>query len=134
MPIPIIVGVGDFKNPSMKPEDAKEPALLMLSAINAALRDAGAEDFNKLRAAIDGITVVRTWSWPYIDLPGLLAERLGSRNLRHKQYTDNGGNTPAKILDETARRVSRGEIDVGLVVGGEALASRKRTLVLRRSV
>ena len=132
MPIPIIIGVGDFKNPSMLPEDAEEPASLMLSAINAAIHDTGIKNVDELRPAIDGITVVRTWSWPYADLPALLAQQLAIKNLRHTEYTDHGGHSPAKILDETARRISRGDITAGIIVGGEALASRKSIPTLRR--
>ena len=33
--------------------------------------------------------------------------------LRRKVYTDHGGNSPAKVLDETARAIARGEVDVG---------------------
>lgn len=131
MPIPIIIGVGDFKNPSIKPEDAKEPASLMLSAINAAIHDTGIKNTKDLQTAIDDITVVRTWSWPYTDLPALLAQQLGTKKLRHSQYTDHGGHSPARILDETARRISCGEVRVGIIVGGEALASSKSTLMLR---
>lgn len=128
---PIIIGVGDLKNPSVKPEDAKEPASLMLSAVNVALHDTGVKDIHKLVSAIDGISVVRTWTWPYADLPALLAQRLGTGKLRHKQYTDHGGNLPAKILDETARRISCAEVALEIIVGGEALGSRELTLTLR---
>ncbi|EED23569.1 conserved hypothetical protein [Talaromyces stipitatus ATCC 10500] len=121
---PIIVGVGDIRNVSTKIEDAREPADLMLDAIQQALRDTGLGSITSLRSQIDSIDVVRTWTFAYGDLPGLLAKRLNIASpLKHKLYTANGGNQPAKILDEAARRISRGENKLALVTGGEALAS-----------
>ncbi|KAF1999553.1 hypothetical protein P154DRAFT_436929 [Amniculicola lignicola CBS 123094] len=121
---PIIIGVGDVKNRSLAIADAKEPAQLILEAIRIALSDSKAEYSEKLKEAVDSIDVVKTWTWPYPDLPGLLAEKLGvDKTLNHKFCSDHGGNQPAKLCDEAARRVSRGECKVAIVCGGEALAS-----------
>ena len=60
--IPVIVGVGDIKNRSTKVEDAREPAQLMLDAIQSALEDTGLQDTACLREHIDSIDVVRTWT------------------------------------------------------------------------
>jgi acetyl-CoA acetyltransferase len=154
--IPIIVGVADIVNRSLSPADAREPAALMLEAVHAALADAfiqtspeaggdtkadsekekeeDARDEKKeekkkdaLRAAVDSIDVVRTWTWPYADLPGLLCEKLGlgigEREVKWKRYSEHGGDKPGKMVDEAARRIARGECSVAVVVGGEALAS-----------
>ncbi|GAB7349143.1 hypothetical protein MBLNU459_g8085t1 [Dothideomycetes sp. NU459] len=75
-----------------------------------------------LRSGINSIDVVRTWTWPYPDLPGLLAQKLGAKPL-HTSYSDHGGNQPAKLLDEAARRIATGRSKVAVVTGGEALAS-----------
>ncbi|KAF2679380.1 acetyl-CoA acetyltransferas-like protein [Lentithecium fluviatile CBS 122367] len=121
---PVIVGVGDIKNRSIALEDAKEPATLIHEAILAAAQDASAVDASKLQAAIDSIDVVRTWTWPYPDLPGLLAKKLGVRKgLKRGFYSEHGGDKPGKLLDAAARRVANGEVKVTVVAGGEALAS-----------
>ena len=122
--IPVIIGVGDFKNRSQKVEDAIEPAELMLKAIDIALSDTGLSNPSTLKSKIDSIDVVLTWTWPYPDLSGLLGEKLGvKQGLKHSFVSPHGGNQPAKLLDEAARRVSRGETGVAIVTGGEALAS-----------
>lgn len=120
--IPIIVGVADIKNKNVK--DAREPAVLMLEAITQALHDTqlAPEAVQQLRQEIDSIDVVRTWTWPYADLPGLLAGKLGVQP-RRKHYTDHGGNQPAKLLDEAALRIATGQSKVAVITGGEALAS-----------
>lgn len=123
-PIPIIVGVGDFKYPPVKPEKALEPYQLMLQAIQRAIQDTYLPEMaaKQLQAAIDSVDVVATWSWPYQDLPGLLSEKLGV-DAAHKFISDHGGNQPAKLVDEAARRISLGKTKVAVVTGGEALAS-----------
>ncbi|EDU50753.1 acetyl-CoA acetyltransferase [Pyrenophora tritici-repentis Pt-1C-BFP] len=122
--IPIIIGIGDIKNRSTSIADAKEPAALMLEAIQAAINDASSSSSADLQAAIDSIDVVRTWTWPYPDLPGLLADKLGVQDdLKWKRYSEHGGDKPGKLFDEAAKRIAKGECNVAVVTGGEALAS-----------
>lgn len=122
--VPVIIGVADVKNRSTAVKDAKEPAALMLEAIGAAVQDASgsAEVAGQLQSNIDSIDVVRTWTWPYANLPSLLAEKLGVQP-KHQSYTEHGGNQPAKLLDDAARRIAIGENRVAIVTGAEALAS-----------
>nr|POE75135.1 hypothetical protein CFP56_63370 [Quercus suber]POE94786.1 hypothetical protein CFP56_17023 [Quercus suber] len=121
---PVIVGIADIVNRSKQVKDAIEPAQLMLQAIESAFQDtqlhltAAAE----IRSQIDALYVVRTWTWPYPDLPGLLSGKLGV-DPTHQEYSDHGGNSPAAFVDEAARRVSKGQSKVAVVTGGEALAS-----------
>lgn len=126
----MIIGVADIKNRSVAVEDAKEPADLMLEAINLAIREASdlPGTASHLRSSIDSISVVRTWTWDYEDLPGLLSLRLGI-NPSHQVYSDHGGNQPAKLLDEAALRLATGESKVAVLAGGEALASCEFNLV-----
>ncbi|KAJ5375868.1 hypothetical protein N7517_007874 [Penicillium concentricum] len=121
---PVIVGVADIRNRSLAVEDAKEPASLMLEAIQGAINDAStsSETAELLRNSIDSLSVVQTWTWPYHDLPGLLSQRLGV-NPKYQMYTEHGGNQPAKLLDEAALRIARGESTVAVITGGEALGS-----------
>jgi acetyl-CoA acetyltransferase len=125
-PIPVIIGVGDVKNRSQDVADAMEPMHLMMQAILNALEDATTALWasGKLRSSIDSLSVVATWTWPYLDLPGLLAERLGIQP-KHKIYSEHGGNQPIRLLDEAARSILQGKSRVAIVTGGEALASRK---------
>jgi hypothetical protein len=122
--VPVVVGVGDIKNPFTKAEDAIEPMHLMLQAIGLAIEDTTLTTTAaaKLHSNIDSLDVVRTWTWAYPDLPALLAQNLGIKPWR-KFYSEQGGNQPAKLLDEAARRISFGETKVVLITGGEALAS-----------
>jgi len=121
---PIIIGVGDIINRSLLVSDAKEPLQLIHEAVISALSDTqlSPSSSQTLKSQIDSIDIVATWTWPYSDLPGLLAGRLGVKP-KWKQYSEHGGNQPAKLVDEAARRISKGESKVAVVCGGEALAS-----------
>ncbi|KAF2132888.1 acetyl-CoA acetyltransferase [Dothidotthia symphoricarpi CBS 119687] len=119
--IPIIIGVGDVKNRSTT---AKEPATLILEAIRLAIHDAGSSSASALQASIDSIDVVRTWTWPYPDLPGLVARELGVQDgLKWKAYSEHGGDKPGRMFDAACKRIASGEVKVAVLTGGEALAS-----------
>lgn len=121
--VPIIIGVGDVRNRDVN--IAKEPATLMLEAIELALSDASPNSVSDLKSAIDSIDVVKTWTWPYPDLAGLLSEKLGVQDsVKWKQYSEHGGNQPGKLFDDAAKRIAKGETKVAVITGGEALASR----------
>lgn len=117
---PVIIGIADVKN---KTSEHREPAALMLEAIIKAIDESQASQ-DHLRSQIDSIDVVRTWTWPYADLPGLLSQKLGlPKRPKWTRYAENGGNQPAKLVDEAAGRIARLETRVAIVTGGEALAS-----------
>ena len=124
--IPVIVGIGEVKNKSKLIQDAIEPMQLMLEACLNALEDATPtlSSQHNLQSSIDSISVVATWTWPYADLPGLLAEKLDIHP-KHRHYSEHGGNQPIRLVDEAARRIAQGRSKVAIVTGGEALASRK---------
>lgn len=124
--VPIIIGVGDVVNRSLELEDALEPMELMLQAIQFAIKDTNLKPSaaRELQSRIDSIDVVATWTWPYPDLPSLLSKKL-KIDPHHSFYSPHGGNQPAKLLDEAARRISLGESKIAIVTGGESLASCK---------
>lgn len=116
----MIVGVGQLaSNRDRTVEGAREPLDLVLDALHAAARDAGAPS---LLAAADAVHAVRIASWRYDDLAGQVAEAVGARP-RTLVDTSLGGHHPVRLLDQAAARVWAGDSDVALVVGGEAQAS-----------
>ncbi len=75
-------------------------------------------------AAVDHLALVHCQSWAYDHPVDRLAERIG---LEHTFRTESilAGTSPQRLIDEAAARMLRGEASVALVVGGEALATRK---------
>lgn len=117
---PVIVGVGQFTNHAQTLDDSLEPLELMTRAARAADEDAG----GGVLAKLDSLKVVNILGWPYPDAPGLLAERLGTSPAQ-KVYTAVGGDTPQKLINETAEAIVKGETRLALIAGSEAMHSRQ---------
>jgi acetyl-CoA C-acetyltransferase len=76
-------------------------------------------------SCLDAIDVVYCHTWQYDDPPRRLAERLAVEPGR-LHYSGIGGTTPQQLVQDNAERIRRGELDLVLVVGGEALATQRR--------
>jgi acetyl-CoA C-acetyltransferase len=74
---------------------------------------------------IERIDVVYCQAWQYDDPAMRLAERLGAHP-RIGSYSGIGGSVPQTIVSSAARDILRGDLDLALVVGGEALATKRR--------
>lgn len=122
--IPIIVGVGDVRNKSSKPEDAMEPSKMMVQAIRNAIADTGlgAAAQKQLLGDTDGLRIVPPWTWTYNDLPATVAADLGISPATRVMPT-HGGDQPALQCDEAARAIASRRSKVAILTGGEALAS-----------
>jgi acetyl-CoA C-acetyltransferase len=118
---PVIVGVGQLTNRSERVEDAIEPAAMMERCARAAEEDAGMPG---LLAQVDSVQVVGIISWQYADAPGVLAERIGARPA-HRLYSSVGGETPQRLVNETAQAVAEGRTRLALIAGAEAMNSRR---------
>lgn len=86
----------------------------------AATRDAGIDG-----SAVTSLDVVYCQTWQYDDPCARLAVRLGIEPNR-SHYSGIGGTTPQRLVQEAATRIVRGDLDVALVVGGEALDTKRR--------
>ncbi|KAM3558892.1 hypothetical protein ARSEF4850_004385 [Beauveria asiatica] len=122
---PIIIGVGDVRNKSSKPEDAIEPSKMMIGAIQNAIQDTGldAGAQKQLLGDADSLRIIPTWTWVYNDLLSTVADGLGIKPAT-KEMPTHGGNQPALQCDEAARAIANGQSKVAILTGGEAMASR----------
>ncbi|MDZ7731929.1 MAG: hypothetical protein U5R31_01370 [Acidimicrobiia bacterium] len=73
---------------------------------------------------VDRLDVLYCQSWPYDDPPGRLAERLGVAP-RVGEYSGIGGTMPQQLVQDAAEAILAGDLDVALVCGGEALATKR---------
>ena len=87
----------------------------------AAAADAGPAD---LLRRLDSVRVVYCQSWPYDDPVGRLTERIGA-DPKHRFYSGIGGTTPQVLVNDTAEAMLRGEIETALLVGAEALYTKR---------
>ncbi len=117
----MIIGVGQYVHRAESLDDALEPVALMERAVLAASTDAALDG----PPAADALRVVSQLSWRYGNTPRFLAERLGI-DPRRLDYSTMGGNSPQSLVNATAIDIQAGEIDLAILVGGEATRTRSR--------
>ena len=115
---PCLVGVAQHTVPPGA-GPAPEPVVLWEEVARAAAADTGAPA-GRVLAAVGSLDVLYCQSWPYDDPSGRLGDRLGIDPPR-RRYSGIGGTTPHLLVAGAAAAIARGELDVALVVGGEAL-------------
>lgn len=118
---PVLIGTA--RRTWRQGESVPEPLDMWVEMARRAADDAGARVDPIPR--IDDLGLVHCQSWAYDDPSARLAERLGVPGAgRHESIL--AGTSPQRLLDAAAERMLRGESQVALVVGGEALAERRR--------
>ncbi|MEV0378358.1 acetyl-CoA synthetase [Nonomuraea sp. NPDC050643] len=73
---------------------------------------------------LGSVQIVYTDSWQYDSPVRRLAERLGATP-RHRAYSKVGGTAPQLLIGAAAAAIAAGEVESALVVGAEALATRR---------
>jgi len=118
---PVIVGAGQLLQRDVSAGQSGEPAVLIAEALRRAGEDSGTGE--RLLRRADSVRCVPVIGWPYRDAAALLAEDLGVRPQETVQSAALGGDGPQRLLNDTARAIVAGEVDVALIGGGEAVAS-----------
>jgi len=120
---PCVIGVAQRTWHLGGDELAPEPLAMQAEVVRAAAADACAR--GDVLGAVDGLDVVYCMSWPYDDPPGRLSSALGIAPAR-QAYSGMGGTVPQQLLNAASRRILAGESDVEVVVGAEALDTKRR--------
>lgn len=127
---PVLIGAGQFTEQGVAPELAQPPMGIAAQAAKAALKDTGVAE--TLVGHIDTIAVIRifpdSYKTPRVpnpfgraeNPPRAVARRIGA-NPQRAIYGPVGGNTPQKMINEMAERISSGEVGVALLTGSEAI-------------
>jgi len=134
---PVVVGVGQAVTPAeagLAPSERPEPLDLMVAALRAAAEDcdgarAGgpAPAGHALVQRADSVRVVASLGWHPANPALLVAARLGrgeGNEPAELLLTSAGGNSPQALMHDACRAISRGERDVVLVTGAEAMYAR----------
>lgn len=116
---PVIIGVGQYLH---REGAADEPVGLMVEALRRAEADTGVDG---VLSNVDTIAVVPTFSWRYRDPGRIVASRLGADGAR-TWYANVGGNTPQMLVNRMAAAIRDGDVDLGVVCGGESGRTRRR--------
>lgn len=122
---PCVVGVGrrTWRPDEVGAGGAPEPLLMWEEVIDAARTDCGCG--SDILGRVQSLDVVYCQTTQYDDPPGRLADALGIEP-RRAHYSGIGGTTPQQLVNEVATRMLGGELDVALIVGAEALATKRR--------
>jgi acetyl-CoA C-acetyltransferase len=134
---PVVVGVGQVATPpdaGLEPAARPEPLELMVAALLAAAEDcdgvaAGgpAPAGRSLVDRADSIRVVASLGWQTSNPARLVAARLGfaeGHEPAELMVSSIGGNNPQALMHQACQAISRGELDIVLVTGAEAMYAR----------
>ena len=116
---PVLVAVGQVEQRVADPTDALEPTALLAEAVRAAVADSGS---SRLAEVVDTVAVIRILSHAYADPGALVAERLGLAP-RETLLTTMGGNYAQTVLNDAARAIVAGDLDVALLTADAKLAN-----------
>jgi len=120
--VPVIAGAGQYTNREADPSAAPDPFELMAIATRAATTSA------RLSAGAGALThcwMVHSLSLRHGDPATALAQRLGADGAETR-CSGMGGSIPQWLVDRAADEVSNGGRPRILIVGAEALATRRR--------
>ncbi len=119
---PCLVGVAQTTVHPGPGVEAPEPLQLWEQVARAAAADTGRP---RVLDQLDALRIVYCQSWQYDDPGARLAERLGSQ-VPDRFYSGIGGTTPQLLLGEAAEEIRAGRHDAVLLVGAEALETRRQ--------
>jgi acetyl-CoA C-acetyltransferase len=128
---PVVVGAGQVLNHDVDDVESSEPARLIVEALRRAAEDSGAGQ--RLLRRADSVRCVPVIGWHYPDLAAIVAEDLGSVPRETVQSSPIGGEGPQLLVNDTARAIAAGQLDVALLGGGEAGASLRTAQLAGRT-
>ena len=128
---PLIVGAGQVLRHEMGEAESCEPVALMAEALRRAGADSGTGE--RLLRRADSVRCVPVIGWQYRDAAALVAEDLRAQPQETVQSAAIGGDGPQVLLNDTARAIAAGELDIALLGGGEAIASLRAAQLAGRT-
>ena len=131
---PVIIGAGQHVERLNKDSTPpfNSPMHLGATACQLALVDAGVgpEHVDTIAAIRLFSDSVKTWASPFggsNNPPESIARHIGA-SVKHRIYSNAGGNEPLQLLMEMSRDIARGEKEMVLLAGAEAIASQRFAL------
>ena len=102
---------------------ADHPLLQMREIAQAALADGGVHPRH-----VDAIACVDPLSWTYAELAKKVSASIGCNNKVREFWKPAGGTTPQDLLHDIAASMQKGELDVAIIVGAEAMRTRRKAV------
>jgi acetyl-CoA C-acetyltransferase len=127
----VIVGAAQVLCRDAHEDEPREPVALIAEAMRLAVEDSGAGE--RLLRRADSIRCVPVIGWHYPDAAALVAEDLELHPRQTVQSAAIGGDGPQVLLNDTARAIAAGELDIALLGGGEAGGSMRAAQLAGRT-
>src|SRR4051812_4834777 len=121
---PCLIGVAQrtWRPVNPDPVDAPEPLDMWEEVVRAAGEDSGIPG---VETDVESLQIVYCQTWPYDDPVARLSERI-SASPQHRYYSGIGGTTPQVLVNDTAESILRGDCDLAVITGAEALDTMRR--------
>jgi len=129
---PVLVGCGQVTDLDTPPEQGQSAIDMIERAVRLAAADTGAGE--TLLRGLDSLCILRLYtdtSWRFespfgrcSNPPAAVARRFAVMP-RRLQYTSPGGNMPQYMVNRTAEEIAKGEVELALIAGGEALRTMR---------
>ncbi len=119
IPVPVVVGIGQYTDRSNSPEKGMHPLKIMSLVAERARDDARLSSLS----GVDTLYVVNILSHQYANPPAMLAELLGIHP-KELAYTWIGACAPQWFVHQAGRRIVNGEAEMVLICGAEAFHSQ----------
>ncbi len=121
---PCIIGVAQrtWHPDEVGAEGAPEPLVMWEEVSREAAADTGAG--TRALETLDSVQIVFCQTWQYDDAVERLTKRIGAEP-RTRHYSGIGGTTPQVLVSQQCEAILRGDVDLALVTGAEALATQR---------
>ena len=122
---PCIIGVGQrtWHPDDVGAQGAPEPLVMWDEVAHIAADDTRAGP--RVLNALDSVQIVFCQTSQYDDAVTRLAARIGAEP-RTRFYSGIGGTTPQVVVSQQCEAILRGDVDLALVTGAEALATQRK--------
>lgn len=117
----MIVGVAQLTRRPQRPEEMTSPVEMMAEVVEQASADAGVPSLARHAQSVQVVDVI---NWRYENPGRMLATALGADPVETVSTTV-GGNTPQMLVNDASRRIQAGELDLVVIAGAEAGATRR---------
>jgi acetyl-CoA C-acetyltransferase len=118
---PVIVGVAQLTRRPERAEAMTSPIEMMAEVVEAAAADAGVPSLARHAQSVQVVDVI---TWRYENPGRMLAAAIGADPVETLTTTV-GGNTPQMLVNDAGRRIQAGELDLVVIAGAEAGATRR---------
>lgn len=121
--MPVLIGVGQVTKKDEPLESCSSPVDLIIESARKASEDTGIGE--AILKQLDELVLVRCFQETFRNSPQLVADRIGASQARC-YLTPYGGNIPQYLMNRYSEAIVRGEIDLVMFAGSEALDNQIR--------